>query len=282
MTHWNSLEDALHNGYGIERSFLCHVHGDNTPSASVNSLNYMWVCYACGAGGKVDPDNIEYDPYALKRQLDDLERRAKVQEVSYSESWLNIFDSTGPGEYWLSRYPASLCRKHRLGQTPDGLYATIPLRDNGGGVRGVIRRSLTGQRPKYRYPFGAKLSQRMYNYHRADSDVILITEGATDAIAVDEVRPGISMSLYGMNVSATQSWLLRRYAPRVILVATDQDRAGERALDSMNTAMGDFCPVIRLTWSDYKDLASIPVDDRADLIHWVCSEYGLDMEAKVG
>lgn len=282
MTHWNSLQEALTHGYGVERSFLCHVHGDSNPSASVNSLTGAWICYACHAAGRVDLDGIDLDPYAIRRRIAEIQKRVESSTVVYPEGWLNIFDARGPGEYWLSRYSEQTCREHRLGQTPDGRYATIPLRTNDGEVTGVIRRSLTGERQKYKYPWQAKLSQRLYNYHRADQDMLVLTEGATDAIAWDEVSPGYSMAMYGSRLSRAQAQLLYRYNPTVILVATDQDKAGDDAMRTVQLLMGDFCVVQRLEWDTYTDLASIPLDERCDLVHWAIGEFGLPRVAKVG
>jgi 5S rRNA maturation endonuclease (ribonuclease M5) len=275
MTHYASLEDALINGRGTERSFLCHVHGDTNPSASVNAVTGLWYCYACHAKGKVDLNDIDLDPYAIRRRISSIIERIETGEVIYPENWLNIFDATGPGDYWLSRFSEQICREHRLGTTPDGLYATIPLRDNDGTVKGVIKRSLTGQLPKYHYPYQAKLSQRLYNYHRADKDMVVLTEGATDAIAFDEVAPGYSMAIYGSSLSRAQVRLILRYAPRLIVVATDQDTSGRIAYQQIRGALGQFYPVIRLTWDTHKDLASIPLEERREMIGWLLAEYGL-------
>lgn len=279
---YSSISEALIHGSGRERQFLCHVHGDSNPSASVNSLTGLWICYACGASGKVDLDGIELDPYALRRRIHEVEERVAASQVRYPEGWLNFFDSTGPGEYWLSRYSEEICRQHRLGQTPDGKYATIPLRNHEGEVCGVIRRSLTGERPKYKYPFQARLSERIFNYHRATKDVIFLTEGATDAIAIDEVMPEYSMAIYGSRMSRTQTQLMFRYAPKVILVATDQDEAGDKAFRSIQDSLGGFCNVYRLEWDTYDDLASAPLQERSELVEWAVSTYDLPTLARVG
>lgn len=280
--HWNSLAEALVHGYGRERSFLCHVHGDSNPSASVNSLTGAWICYACHASGRVDLNGVDLDPYAIRRRIGEVEKRIEASQVKYPENWLNFFDSTGPGEYWLSRYSPEVCQEHRLGQTPDGKYATIPLRTNSGEVSGVIRRSLTGERPKYKYPWQAKLSERLYGLHRATSDLVFLTEGATDAIALDEIKTGHAMAIYGSRLSNTQAHLLRRYSPKTILVATDQDEAGEKAFYSVQRLLGDFCFVHRLVWDTYDDVASIPLENRSELVDWAVETYDLPRLARVG
>ena len=279
---YSSIAEALTQGHGRERQFLCHVHGDTNPSASVNALTGAWICYACGAAGRVDLDGVDLDPYAVRRRITEIAERVEAMTVRYPEGWLNFFDATGPGEYWLSRFSEEICREHRLGQTPDGAWATIPLRGSTGEVSGVIMRSLTGARPKYKYPYQAKLSQRLYNYHRVTSDVIILVEGATDVVAADEVLPGHTMALYGDRLSNAQAKLLFRYAPRVVLVATDQDDGGETAMRSVQSKMDSFCTVRRLVWEDYKDLASIPVEERSEMLSWAVGEFLLPDLARVG
>ena len=88
MTYWNSIQEALIHGHGRERSFLCHVHGDSNPSASVNSLTGAWICYACHASGKVDLDGVDLDPYAVRRYISEVEQRVAASKVTYPENWL--------------------------------------------------------------------------------------------------------------------------------------------------------------------------------------------------
>lgn len=266
--HWASLEDAIINGYGSERSFLCHIHGDTNASASVNVDKGVWYCYACHAHGRIDLDDVEYDPDSMLRAVRRIQKALEKSETYLPENWLDIFDAAGPGDYWLSRFSAHMCREHRLGQTIDGQYATIPLRDNTGVVRGVIRRSLRGAGPRYHYPYQAKLSERLYGYHRATQPVIFLTEGATDTIAIDEVAPGYAMAMYGSSLSKSQAHLIARYSPQMVWIATDMDASGDLAAESISRRLFRTAPVARLDWEQYKDLASIPIQERSEMIKW--------------
>lgn len=277
-----SLEDAILNGSGTERSFLCHVHGDSNPSASVNSISGLWYCYACHACGKVDLDGVELSPYAIKRWSDQIQRRIEASSVTYPEGWLDFFDAT-PSRYWASRFSPEVIRDHRLGQTPDGKYATIPFRSPTGEVKGVIMRSLSDEdERRYRYPWGYKTSENLYGYHKASSDVLILVEGASDVVAADEVLPGHTMAIYGNRFSKAQAHLLYRYGPKIILVATDQDPGGELAYREIRDRMGTYCPVRRLLWDEVKDLAAMEVRDRSDLLEWATSEFPLTRMASVG
>ena len=263
----STLDEVMENGYGVERSFLCPVHDDHSPSASVNSISGWWTCFSCGAKGKYDLANRYEDPYQLGRALDAMKAKAEVIPKIYSEGWLNAFDSI-PSFYWRTRFKdRKLIREQRLGEDPYGTYATIPMRDRNGKVMGVIRRDLTGtDDAKYCYPSGVVVGRHLYNYHRLHGDVLLITEGATDAIAAQEVGFEAAVALYGSRMTPSQAALVHRYAPKRILVATDQDDAGDGAEGSVQRLLGDCYQIQRLLWSDHKDLNSIPVSDRAAML----------------
>jgi DNA primase len=279
---WQDLEEAIVQGYGTERSFLCHVHPDRNASASVNVLNGYWYCYTCHARGRVDMDGVELDPYAVKRRLKEIQRRIETAETIYPEAWLNLFDSRGSGSYWRTRFSEPVCRLHRLGETPEGDYATIPLRDSQGAVRGLVKRSLTGENPKYKYPYNVKLSHQLFNYDKARKELVVLTEGATDAIAFDEVEPGYSMAMWGSTLSRVQTKMIQRYAPKTVIVATDQDAPGERSYEEVWDRLHNFCQVLRATWTDYKDLAAIPLEERSDLVRYLVATHDLPSRVRVG
>lgn len=264
-----SIEEAMINGYGTERSFVCHVHDDHTASASVNSVTGLWFCYACGAKGKYNVAEIPTEKFAqaLRRRL------AEVHEPRiYPESYLDLYDAMGPGDYWLSRFTEEACTLNRLGEDPGGKFATIPMRDEQGQLLGVIRRDLTGtDEAKYRYPSGVTMSHHLFNITSCTGDVLLLTEGATDAIAAEEAGFTDAVASYRNGLSRYQRHELIRYAPTVLLVAYDQDEAGERGYEQVKQELG--VRVDRLTWEGYKDLASIPLSDRAAMLKSVRESY---------
>jgi hypothetical protein len=234
----------------------------------------LWFCYACGARGKYNVSEIPVSQWSTQAQklIDRMNEEIRV----YPESYLDVFDSVGPGDYWLSRFSAEICRKHRLGH--DGVlnYATIPVRDQSGTIYGVIRRDLTGRDPaKYRYPSGVNMSTFMYNYHQATTDVLVLTEGATDAIAVEEVSGISAVASYRNGLSRAQIDLLVKYSPTVLLVAYDQDAAGHSGAERVRQDLRGKVRVDRLTWDTYKDLASIPVSERSEMLSHIAESYGV-------
>ena len=245
-----TLSEVLTHGYGVERSFLCPVHGDTNPSASVNTIKNVWVCYTCGAHGKLDGEDLlgEIDYEAVRRHV----RKQATNTEPLPESWLRIYE--GDHEYWRSRgFSPETIAYYRLGYDYEHDCAVYPLRGTNGDVLGVVRRFPRGPN-KYKYPYGVDVSSLLFDYHRLDSAVLVLTEGATDAVAAHEV--GVQASaVYGSRFSRAQAALVRRLDPKGILCAFDQDRAGYSAYQEVLYRLPEY-PVARAVWSpgDGKDL----------------------------
>lgn len=268
MRAYSTIQDAMSLGTGVERQFHCGNpdHEDRNASASVNSITGAFLCYSCGWKGKIDVDNYEIEISMVGRQLDKLSRALEEPERELTESWLSMFDAAGPGEYWLSRFSEAVCRDFRLGVDYVTESATIPLRDAKGRPLGVIRRSL-GRGPKYLYPPDVDISDYLFAYERCDDDIIVLVEGATDAIASWEVGHQ-AMAIYGSRMSKAQEKLIDRYDPKALILAFDMDEAGDRAAREV-TARYPYIEVTRPEWRDreYKDLASMPLDLRKEVLN---------------
>ena len=260
----------METGHGLERAFLCHVHPDNSPSASVNSATGLWCCYTCGARGKYKDGDFDISPDSLIAEIDKVENMLTAEVRYKSDYWLAKYVATGPGAYWRSRFTEDACRHFELGSL--GSEAVIPYRDSLGRLLGVISRDTTGERKqRYKYPYGARVGENLFNYQHCTGNVIFLTEGATDVMAAWEVGLTDSMAIYGDQLREIQAWRLNQYQPKTIVCAFDQDDAGESAYRSVCRRMWDY-RVERLTWDTYKDLAEMPLADRQELATWITSQ----------
>ena len=232
-----TIEEALASGHGTWRSFTCPKHDDSSPSARVNVETGKWVCMSCGAKGH--SENYQPDPDMLLtsalRDLDAIEERKY-----YAESWLDQFDSGGPGEYWLSRFTPETCHKHRFGYDWVQERSVYPFRDDDGQVLGVVTRGRPGEKPKYRYPWGTDASAHLFGYHRhlvQDPSIVVLCEGAPDTAAVTDVEDllealsgesWLPLGCYGKVLHARQRTLVNRLAPDLVVVAFNGDDAGRK------------------------------------------------------
>ncbi len=162
------------------------------------------------------------------------------------------------------------CEHYRLGQTMDDEYATYPLRTNGGDVLGVVRRKLfmaPDEKNKYLYPYETDVSKLVFDIHRMSSDTLIVTEGATDAMACYEAGFDMAVAVYGARLSYAQRIQILKYAPKLLLVGFDQDVPGDQGYARIKEALGTDVQVRRMCWSQaYKDLASMPLDYRRELL----------------
>lgn len=257
-----TLAEVLATGHGVERTFTCPMHGDTNPSASVNTIKMVWVCYACGAHGRVGGEALalDIDIDAARRYL----MRKREDAHPKPEGWLKLYESSHP--YWRSRFTEATIRHYALGHDYELDAATYPLRSNEGDVLGVVRRPLGESGSKYLYPYGMDISNLLFDYHRADSDVLVLTEGATDAMAGWECWLGASYcAIYGRAFSAAQATLVRRLDPRLIICAFDQDEAGKSAYSEVLYRLPEY-RVARMYWDVTlgKDLASMDLETRTE------------------
>lgn len=267
----SSLAEVLANGIGIERSFLCPVHGDSTPSASVNTVKMVWCCYACGAHGKVGGEDLlaEIDFYQVRKQI--LKQASGADP--YPESWLNVYDAPSH-PYWKSRFSDAAVSHFRLGYDYGTQCATTPVRAVDGAVLGVTRRRLDGAGSRYHYPWGVDVSRLLFNFDGADAPVVVLTEGATDAIAAWEAGFD-ALALYGNQLRKPQVALLRRYDPMGIICAFDMDKAGAEAHRSVWGQLPEY-PITRATWPARlgKDLSAMSVKQRAEILQKELDLFG--------
>jgi hypothetical protein len=239
-----TLAEALRFGRGIERPFLCPEHGDSRPSASVNIVKGKWFCYTCHAHGELNGEArlTEPDYHTVKLWLD----KKLAEHTVYPEAWLDQYDSGPVHPYWLARVGAAAAREFRLGSDPAATAVTYPLRGPAGQVHGVVRRSVSGEGPKYRYPAGVDVGRLLFHYTPVHRSAVVLTEGALDAIALWNV--GIdALAIYGSRLSEHQVALIDRIDPEYVYTCYDLDAAGWGAHRETERLLPHRL-VSRLTW----------------------------------
>ena len=227
-----TLEEVLSSGRGVERSFNCPSHNDSNASASVNAMSGLWCCYACGASGRVDGRTVS--PSVLASALAHALEPRSVRRMS--ERWLDVFDAEVTSPYWAGRVGAATAELFRCGQHPETGFPTYPLRDDTGGVLGVVQRQPAPLEPKYLYPQGVSVSRCLFGYERAHRrSVVLLCEGAADVMNVSAAlgrnAPVSPLGVFGSSLHQPQVRLLKRLRPQRIVVGFDNDEAGRRGAE---------------------------------------------------
>lgn len=250
-----TLQDALTHGQGVERPFRCEAHDDTMASASVNVVKMIWYCHACHASGSVDGKKAP--SVEMLEAMIQPEKAARV----YPEAFLELYSDPG---YWLDRFPAWLCHALGLGYDPFTKDAIFPVHTPGGLFAGVGRRKATLEEggPRYKYPHNWSAASTLFgsNGRYPRFDVLALGEGAADAAAIWEVGcPGLAV--YGAGLHFPQRELLSRYAPKLVLLGFDMDKAGEDAVTRGFKMIGRQMLVARVRWPA-KDPGECSVQER--------------------
>jgi hypothetical protein len=258
----DTLADALAKGRGVERAFRCEVHDDHNASASVNSITGLWICYACGAAGKVDGDFTVVDPETLLAML-----KGEQPPRIYAESWLDIYDLNHPSPHWASRFGEDTATHYRCGTHPLTGVPTYPIRDAAGAVLGVVTYHKDGK-PKYLYPYGVSTSRTFFGDLRPNPVVVLV-EGASDVMALHQ--SGIPadwtvLGCYGAGLHAPQVSLITDLAPRLVITAYDNDAAGDAAALRAEALLAPITRVVRHSWAPANDPGDLPPEQRVAAI----------------
>lgn len=278
MADWLSLEWVLENGRGTERPFKCQVHDDRHASASVNVDKGVWVCFACHASGAMK-DHVPAPDAAIRILLGETPARL------LPESWLDLFDGgegliQEPSPYWADRYGTAVACANRCGTDFWTGMPTYPMRDAHGNLLGVVVRDEAG-RPKYRYPGGTRTSACLYgtppDLASAFVDVLVLVEGASSKMAIEQAGPPanwVVAGCYGAGLHAPQVELVKQLDPKYVVLAFDDDAAGQRA-----TALGikqllDVVPTLSVRWSTVggADPGEVAVPQRLEGIRQVLRE----------
>jgi len=263
-----TLDDAMAKGRGIERPFNCPVHEDSNASASVNVVKGVWCCFACGASGTVDGKRA---PSAgdLAAMLG-----TEVGARRYSASWLELFDPLEWAQcHWGTRFAYYAGRHMGLGQDPFTSDATFPVHDHLGNLAGVGRRRADpGDGPRYVYPKQWSAARAMAGYPGLGNeyvptevrDCLVLVEGAGDTTAL--IEAGINaLGCYGAGTHAPQRELIARLNPKFVVLAFDNDEAGDNACFRTINDLGDLALCTMATWET--DPAAAPLEQRIEVIH---------------
>ncbi len=286
---WLGINDIRRNGRSIEAR--CPHHPDKDPSWSIvddpnSSRNALNHCFSCGFGGgaaalirEVKECSWE-EAFAFLRDTPAQELPLEVDVVvtSYGRgvSGMRIPSEVKvrPFEEWpqsartyleeRSITPAQVVR-FDLGYALEGRLAgriIFPMKSTIGRVESYTARDFTGQGKRYLEPQtseGAQKSAIFGEHLWGDSEILIITEGCFDALAVDRFHNGALAfevcALHGSRLHPIQAVKFSRFP--MVIVATDPDPAGDAVAEEIAEALGRYSSVRRARPPVGQDCASM-------------------------
>lgn len=253
---------------GSEVSFSCpfpgHAHGDERPSARMNSQTTAWYCHGCKRSGNAvtfsadlqgvtnhvawdwivtsyGEGRVDISPDDFVDELDEILGSHAKQEGAREEE-IDVVSPSGFSPFWawpvepvayMSRrgFAAHVIVEHGLMWDRNLKRIVTPIRDELGKLVGWKGRKIDdGSGPKYLvykpvYP-AAKYVYLLYSFVPCD-ETIIVVEGEWNALMMRQYGFRNAVGLPGSHMSHRQAALIANAARTAILVF-DSDEAGYR------------------------------------------------------
>ncbi len=278
----------------------CPLHGERTPSFFVrirpgDRFHGSFHCFGCKASGW--PVQLVQQILKLKTQREAKEwlrtmpeaevvvpRRVEVVAREHRAELL--VPEAVEFEDWPARYADYLETRHvtleqraawGLGYVPrdsDSELADrvwIPARDAQGRLLSYTARAIKPVRRRYREPFRSEGASSAaifgeLRWPEQPRDVVVVVEGAFNALAIERVapRPLAVAALMGSSLDPLQVLKLTRFAR--VLLATDPDKAGERAATELRGALSRYAQLEQLPIPLGQDCDSMDPDELRALL----------------
>lgn len=169
----------------------------------------------------------------------------------------------------ITRWGLGYVDRDSSSELADRLF--LPARDAKGSLLSYTARAVGNARRRYREPRREEGASDAAILGEAawpglPGDVVVVVEGGFNGYAVERAspRPVAFAALMGSSLHPLQVLKLTRF-PRVVL-ATDPDKAGEKAAIALRGALARYCQVSQLSIPAGQDCDSLPAEQLRDLL----------------
>ena len=268
---------VMHGSDDTNIQFCCPFHGEKRPSCGISASKRIGKCFACGETFNL-PKLIAYCKGMSYPQVYDY-----LQEFSYMDDRKVGFSNLKRYEDFFKceeRFTQPLYKiapfksgkvihpyleqrgfndedvEHfMLGWDSTEKRITIPVFWEDGELCGVIGRTTSNNvQPKYKiYEFPQSKIIYPFNFFTPIEKCAIIVEGTLDAMWLHKLGFHNAVSIINASVSNAQISLLQKAGVEHIILALDNDIAGENGCKKFyEKAKRDFCSFKRLVYPDGK------------------------------
>ena len=270
----------------------CPFHNDDTPSFTVWE-NGTWKCFGCGVGGdlinfralfehltcsevvgkfcsELNLETTKDDSYLYHSDpLIDSIRKAelKKEEIELPSLDPNLFKEYQQNRATLLRqeqWQNETLNEFEIGfclNPLDELYGriTIPIYDKHGNLVTIAGKRIDGIKSrKYKFLYNIDKSYLLYNLHKAapyiyEKKELIIVEGFKDVWRAWETGLKNVVATMGGIPSDSQLDLLLKYGKYNLVIALDNDEAGQKGAVKVVNALSTFCKIRKIDFSGHKD-----------------------------
>ncbi|HBT48468.1 MAG TPA: hypothetical protein DEA61_01110 [Caldanaerobacter subterraneus] len=223
---------------GTSYKGLCPFHPDTNPSFSVSPERGIYKCFGCGVSGDVFDfiqriENCTFDE-AVRKVMEmagineplPIGKGTEECKEDFSKFVEEAHKNIDKTDYLSKRgISEALIKKYHIGFDGEGVIIPLSYR---GEIVGYVKRFIEGER-RYYNPKGVKLVP--FNI-AVKQDVVFVTEGIFDALAVEEVIGLPAIALLG---SQNHNVLLENLNCDHYIIMLDNDETGQKqALELYN------------------------------------------------
>jgi len=268
---------------GTDFLIFCPYHGNfRTPAGEVAKESGHFYCFGCQESRtlaelimKVSDRNY----FEALRLIDSKGKAVDIEETvtkilgvkhEFEEFDPEIIDRLhrsahgGRGyDYFMSRgINWDSIIKYQLGYSAKQDMVTVPVHSPDGMCVGFVGRSIDGK--VFKNSTDLPRGNTFFNIHRAKVyDRVFAQESTFDAILLEQAG-GHAVASMGSSLSRAQKVLLDKYF-RSIMVVKDNDEAGRRMAEAMETYFGNKFTPITLE-QDVKDVGDLTHEQRVELV----------------
>lgn len=272
---------------GKEISAHCPFHDDRHPSFSINRETGAWICYSrCGGGGILELvarvlglNNKDSRKWLADRGQPSGRAGDKVKQgkgkaaqtrAAPKKSAVNPcppFDIKNLPTWILDRgFSAEILTKYQCGTSYFYDALVIPVLQS----HALIYRRAPGREPKYKYTEDFKAHSTLYglpDVEIGEDGSIILVEGPLDCLWLRQHGYHNSLAIMGGNtVGMAQRKIIKELEPKRVILAYDNDEAGELTRDKTVVALRKLeCHAVQwegVEWPDEDDdeLTVVPSD----------------------
>ena len=218
----------------------CPFHKDSTPSFSMHMKTGLYICFACGAKGTFTRFLVEALGHTWERAKALAGEWTKFETTDLElPDWDSLKDSFDDltkidanllayrycPKYLLDRgFKKEVLARYEVGFDFARNRVVIPVRKKNCDLIGFVTRAVHAD-SACRYLLDFPRNKVLYGENEASGEIVAVTEGPLDAIAVQQMRwSPSSVATFGAKVSLKQLEKLRAYDE--VWLLRDMDRPG--------------------------------------------------------
>lgn len=256
---------------------LCPFHEDNSPSFRMNTVNGLYICYACGEKGNLRQFLMRFgmtsaqierkhgltvkEAQRAKKQAPDPLKPNVVSNDPLPEEFLGLFSKDYPTALLNAGFEEETLEFFQVGFDKHHMRITYPIRDLEGNLVGISGRAIEDDygrykvydkeytvwglperhTPKSSYLWNGHNFMPFISFNTRPKRIVLV-EGYKACMWVWQSGIKEVSALQGAKMSKDQKWILQRLGCPVYMML-DNNEAGYEATDRIGYDLTKSLPV---------------------------------------